>query len=65
MSFYWEYFDRFLLENVRIHFVGFSAIIVNDHKFIKELFNDPAAQDRLSNNPIMLEYTKGQYGNIF
>ncbi len=47
-----------------IYLLFYSAVLVNDYKFIKELFNDNASTGRLGDNPVMMEFTKGPYGKL-
>ncbi len=42
----------------------FSAVFVNDHKLIKELFNETAATGRMADNTVMEEFTGGPYGKF-
>lgn len=42
----------------------FRAIVINDHKLMKELFSMTASTGRMTDNPTLYEYAKGPYGLI-
>lgn len=45
-------------------FLIFSVLVINNHKALKELFNDPATADRNTKNVAIREFTQGPYGVI-
>lgn len=53
-----------IIMNSRVCQFVTSAIVVSDPKMIKELFNDAAADGRMTDNAVMYEFTKGPNGVI-